>query len=106
MRREIVNPHHTMRGEIVQAEDSDSVIQDGDRAALPAIGKLRLTALDAAANPQRRFGPRRRIMAAVHHERRRTDRRKAKPGIDGLLRMVLADAWQVGPNRLGLRPID
>jgi hypothetical protein len=91
------------RGEFVQAEDSDSIIGTGKTAALPATGKLRIVTLGAPAEPQRRFGPRRRIIAAVRHERRRADRRRTKPGIDGLLRMVLADAWQDNPRVLGLR---
>jgi hypothetical protein len=95
-----------MRGEIVQAEDSDSITQTGDAAALPAIGELRVTALDDAATPQRRFGPRRRIISVVRDERRRADRRGAKPGLDGLLRMVLADAWQDSPRMFGLRMIE
>ncbi len=89
----------------MQAEDSDSIIQTGETAALPAIGNLRIAALGAPEEPQRRFGPRRRIIAAVRHERRRADRRRTKPGIDGLLRMVLADAWQDYPRVLGLRLI-
>jgi len=87
----------------VRAEDPDSIIKTGDNAELPAIGELRLIALHASDEPQRRFGPRRRIVAAVQNERRRADRRRAKPGIDGLLRMVLADAWQDKPNALRLR---
>jgi hypothetical protein len=90
----------------VEAEDSDSIIQTGETAALPAIGKLRIIALDTSAEPQRRFGPRRRIVAAVQQERRRADRRRTKPGIDGLLRMVLADVWQDNPRMLGLRLIE
>jgi hypothetical protein len=89
----------------VHAEDPDSTIEAGENAELPAIGELRLVALDAPAEPQRRFGPRRRIVAAVLNERRRADRRRAKPGIDGLLRMVLADAWQDTTNGLRLRLI-
>jgi len=89
----------------VRAEDSDSIIETGANAELPAVGELRLIALDAPNEPQRRFGPRRRIVDAVLHERRRADRRRAKPGIDGLLRMVLADAWQDNPNTFRLRLI-
>jgi hypothetical protein len=89
----------------VQAEDPDSITQTGDSAELPAIGELRLIALDATSEPQRRFGPRRRMVAAVVNERRRAERRRAKPGIDGLLRMVLADMWQDGPSALRLRLI-
>ena len=89
----------------MQAEDPDSITQTGDRAALPAIGELRLIATDVPDEPRRRFGPRRRIAAAVLQERRRADRRRAKPGIDGLLRMVLADMWQDGPSALRLRLI-
>ena len=73
----------------MQAEDPDSITQTGNSAALPAIGEMRLIALDASDESQRRFGPRRRIIAAVLHERRRADRRRAKPGNDGLLRLVL-----------------
>ena len=89
----------------MQAEDSDSIIGTGKTAALPATGKLRIVTLDAPAEPQRRFGPRRRIVAAVQHERRRADRRRTKPGIDGLLRMVLGDVWQGNSRMLGLRLI-
>jgi hypothetical protein len=88
----------------VQAKDPDSITQTSERTALPAIGELRLTALEAHSAPQRRFGPRRRIVAAVFSERRRADRRE-KPGIDGLLRMVLADVWQDNPNAMRLRLI-
>jgi hypothetical protein len=89
----------------VQAEDPDTITKPGADAELPAVGELRLVALDAPNEPQRRFGPRRRIVAAVLQERRRGDRRRAKPGIDGLLRMVLADAWQDDPSALRLRLI-
>jgi hypothetical protein len=89
----------------VQAEDPDSITQTGEAAALPAIGELRLIALDAPDEPQRRFGPRRRLIASVFLERRRADRRRAKPGVDGLLRMVLADGWQDNPNAMRLRLI-
>jgi hypothetical protein len=90
----------------VEAEDSDSTTQTGETAALPAIGELRLVALDVPEQPQRRFGVRRRIVAAVQRERRHGDRRRATPGIDGLLRMVLADAWQDNPRMFGLRLIE
>jgi hypothetical protein len=89
----------------VQAEDPDSITQTGENSALPAIGELRLIALEAPSTPQRRFGPRRRIVAAIMLERRRADRRREKPGIDGLLRMVLADTWQHNPNAMRLRLI-
>jgi hypothetical protein len=91
-------------GAIVQADDPDSNIEPGANAALPVIGKLRLIALDTVTL-QRRCGPRRRAAAAVEAERRRSERRKAKPGIDGLLRMVLADVWQEPPPSNGLRLI-
>jgi hypothetical protein len=55
---------------------------------------LRLVALEPSAPPQHRRLPRRRIVMVVTVERRRGDRRRAKPGIDGLLRTVLADGWQ------------
>jgi hypothetical protein len=61
---------------------------------LPAIGGLRLIALDPPAIPQRRRAPRRRLVSALFIERRRSDRRENRPGIDGLLRTVLADHWE------------
>jgi hypothetical protein len=90
----------------VPAEDSRSINQTGETAALPAIGELRLIALDAPEQPQRRFGPRRRIVGAVRSERRHGDRRRSTPGIDGLLRTVLADVWQDNPRMFGLRLIE
>jgi hypothetical protein len=80
-------------GEHVLPKDSDRNTQ-GDAALLAAIGGLRLIALDALALPQRRRTPRRRDVGAFLVERRRCDRRQAKPGIDGLLRTVLSDDWQ------------
>jgi hypothetical protein len=77
----------------VHTEDSDSVILKGLAAALPALSGLRLIPLNSGETPQRRRFPRRRIVARVHLERRQADRRRAKPGIDGLLRTVLADNW-------------
>ena len=89
----------------MQAEDSDGITQTGESAALPAMGKLRIIAVEPCQTPQRRFGPRRQIIDAMRCERRGADRRRAKPGIDGLLRVVLADAWQDNPETFGLRPI-
>lgn len=89
----------------MQTEDPDSINQAGRSAALPAIGELHLVAPDVLDEPQRRFGPRRRTVGAVLLERRRADRRRAKPGIDGLLRMVLADMWQDTPKAVHLRLI-
>lgn len=80
-------------GDIVHTDDPDSIIDDGDTTALPSLAGLRLIELDPLTAPQRRRYPRRSIIAPVLLERRRGDRRRAKPGIDGLLRMVLADDW-------------
>jgi hypothetical protein len=77
----------------VYTEDSDDMEYVGETAALPQLAGLRLIALDARMTPARRRYPRRRVVASVVIERRRGDRRHAKPGIDGLLRTVLADDW-------------
>lgn len=61
----------------------------------PARGGLRLVVLDdTPATDQRRRAPRRRLVAGCLVERRGPDRRRAKPGLDGLLRTVLADDWK------------
>jgi hypothetical protein len=57
-------------------------------------------------HPQRRSGPRRRVIATVRYECSQVDRRRSKLGIDGLLRMVLADIWQDNPHAIGLRLIE
>jgi hypothetical protein len=80
-------------GDIVHMNDPDSIIDDGDSVVLPSLAGLRLIELDPSAPPARRRAPRRFIIAPVLLEQRRGDRRRTKPGIDGLLRVVLADDW-------------
>ncbi len=58
------------------------------------VGELRLIALDEASIPQRRRTPRRRLVMPVAADRRRTERRRTMPGVDGLMRTVLADDWR------------
>jgi hypothetical protein len=74
-------------------EDSDGIMQSTDVDKLPIVGGLRLVALNEPDLPQRRRAPRRRDISAFLVERRRSDRRRSKPGLDGLLRTVLADDW-------------
>ncbi len=74
-------------------EDANFVTPAGD-AALPAVGALRFITLHAAADTVRRRAARRRSTKHVAFERRHGDRRLAKPGIDGLLRTILADDWE------------
>jgi hypothetical protein len=57
----------------------------------PDLGPLRLITLTTEAQ-KRRHVARRRIRAEFAIERRRSDRRRT-PGIDGLLRTVLAGDW-------------
>ena len=78
----------------MHTEDWDSVPDSGEIAALPTIGALRLIALNVPTALARRRAPRRRMVAGIRIERRRAERRHAIPGIDGLLRMVLADDWK------------
>lgn len=75
-------------------DESDDSAQTRTASVTPAVGRLRLIALDPADAPARRRAPRRRLVVAVGFERRQADRRRAKPGIDGLLRTVLADDWE------------
>jgi hypothetical protein len=80
----------------VQTDDSDGVAKPRAMPLpfVPAVGRLRLITLESPHPPQRRRTPRRRLVQAVSFDRRRADRRSAKPGIDGLLRTVLADDWR------------
>ena len=75
-------------------DDSSRIERRTNGAAFPAVAALRIIPLEQPSIPQRRTSPRRRLVEAVAFDRRRRDRRNAKPGIDGLLRMVLADDWQ------------
>jgi hypothetical protein len=78
----------------MQTDDPDDFAQTDRTSRVPELGRLRLIALDGPPLPQRRRAPRRQLVAAVALERRHADRRCAKPGIDGLLRTVLADEWK------------
>lgn len=80
-------------GDIVHTDDPDSIIDNGDFVGLPSLAGFRLIELDPLTSPARRRSPRRSVVAPILFERRRADRRRTKPGIDGLLRMVLADDW-------------
>jgi hypothetical protein len=72
----------------VQRDDSNAGFGAGD-AGVPAVGALRLITLHTSDDVARRRTTRRRISKQVGLERRRGDRRHAKPGIDGLLHTVL-----------------
>jgi hypothetical protein len=76
----------------VHIDDPNSAFSAADPAP-SRLRHLRLVALADSVTPQRRRLPRRRTLAEVLLERRHADRRQAKPGIDGLLRRVLADDW-------------
>jgi hypothetical protein len=82
----------------MQSEDFDSSRRKREGTALPAVAPLQLITLQEPEPQQRRRAPRRRTFAQFLIERRRADRRTAKPGIDGLLRMVLADDWEQSDN--------
>jgi hypothetical protein len=84
---------NTLLEKIVHSEDPHKHLA---LRAVPllAVTPLRLVSIDVPAVPQRRRTPRRRVLAAFLIERRSGDRRETKPGIDGLLRMVLADDWK------------
>ncbi len=78
----------------MHTNDSNRFIDSAEPGVTPAVGPIRIVALHAPDGaPQRRRMPRRQIIATFAVERRRADRRQAKPGLDGLLRMVLADDW-------------
>jgi hypothetical protein len=86
--------HTRTTGDIVHTEDSDNFPQSADTVAPRKIGALRLLAFHLPAEPARRHAPRRRFITSVLFERRHAERRRGIPGIDGLLRMVLADRWK------------
>jgi hypothetical protein len=82
-----------------RAREPHGIIDDSpDMTALPSSGDLRLVALEPSAPPQRRRLSRRRIVMVVTVERRRADRRRAEPGIDGLLRAVVAAGGRIVPR--------
>ena len=78
----------------MQTNDFDGAIEADVQAVKPPAAFLRLVAVHASPVPQRRRAPRRQLVMSVAVERRGDDRRKRKPGIDGLLRMVLSDSWR------------
>jgi hypothetical protein len=78
----------------LQTEDPNRASRLGDADVLPAVGRFRVINIDTYDIPQRRTMPRRRLVMPVANDRRCGDRREAKPGVDGLLRLVLADDWQ------------
>ena len=80
-------------------DDIDNIeIAAAARAPL-SVRPLRVAALHAAEVPQRRRAPRRQTVEPVAHERRNADRRQRRPGLDGLLRLVLSDNWPPGGMR-------
>ncbi len=78
----------------MQTEDPNCSSCNAEAAVLQTVGQLRLATLDGDKAPQRRRTPRRRLVAPVLTDRRRADRRHTMPGVDGLLRTVLADDWR------------
>jgi hypothetical protein len=77
----------------LHTDDSDQVNQSSETTTHPAVGPIRLITFHTSDELKRRSFPRRKMAAAFAIERRRGDRRRAKPGIDGLLRTVLAGDW-------------
>ncbi len=82
----------------MHTEDSQDASAD-EQGAPARTGALRLVASNDISGAE----PRRRLVAGCLAERRATDRRRAKPGLDGLLRTVLADDWK--PRALKAAPV-
>ncbi len=83
-------------------EDPDNTSESSVRA-VPDVGELHVTTLHESDVPQRRGMLRRRVVQPVAAERRKYHRRRAQPGVDGLLRTVLSDAWKPLPRTLPRR---